>query len=203
MRGRYAARLLATALAMLAGCAPDPQRAARDPQVAVILPDALRDIGQYALCPPDDEGRYQLFHEAGLGCRGGFVFAGLAPASRIADQIVPLPQGGVLAVYTLKPPGLLASRLRAPGRYILAARSQGETRPKLFRPAVAMHRLMPGKVQLLGKATAQGISWPRTPPSASGIAAALSLPVEAISASPPQIVTVTCEDRRSPVCVVD
>lgn len=187
----------------LAACAPGSQERAATTRVAVILPDATGNIGQYALCPPDENGRYRLYNEAGLGCSGGFVFAGLAPASRMADQIVPLAQGGVLAVYALKTPSVLFSRSVTEARYLLAARTQGENFPKLFRPAVAAHPLVPGGVRLLGQATAEGIVWPRSPPSAETMAAALSLPVETISAEPPQIVTVTCEDGRSPVCVVD
>ncbi|MEM8740527.1 MAG: hypothetical protein AAGE13_03435 [Pseudomonadota bacterium] len=188
---------------VLAACAPLPETSRPATSVAVILPDASADIGQYALCPADDAGSYQVFHEAGLGCRGGFVFAGFGPAAEIAQRLVPLPQGGVLALYALKPPGLLASDTLVPGRYLLAARTQGENFPTLFRPEVAAHQLAPGRIQLLGRATDDGLIWPQNPPTADVLAALLAVDPSALSAQAPQSATVTCREGRSPRCTLD
>ncbi|MEL6236134.1 MAG: hypothetical protein AAFR46_17195 [Pseudomonadota bacterium] len=188
---------------LLAACAPLPDSSVPATSVAVILPDARADIGQYALCPADEAGQYQVFHEAGLGCRGGFVFAGLGPAAEIAQRVVPLPQGGVLALYALKPPGLLARATVSPGRFLLAARTQGENFPTLFRPDVAAHQLAPGRIHLLGRATDEGLVWPRNPPTRDALAALLAVDPSELSAQAPLIAVVTCREGRSPRCTIN
>ncbi|MEM9049296.1 MAG: hypothetical protein AAGC92_11320 [Pseudomonadota bacterium] len=207
--GRLRGLIVTPLLLLLASAGPGALRA-EPAKVAVILPSPMSNIGQYLFCQTDEDQRYWLRSAyIGLPCRDGMAFAGFGAALFLAEQVVALPSGGVLAVYALGGSSVLSGdglSFLPPGglgaRYILAARlpNRGQARP--IQSKVLAFSMTSDEIRLVGAAVNGGLIWPDEVPSAADLAAALGVAPASVSTVPPRILQVSCSDAASPICEI-
>ncbi|MEM8740526.1 MAG: hypothetical protein AAGE13_03430 [Pseudomonadota bacterium] len=211
--GRLQGLAVALLLLVLASAGPGALRA-EPAKVAAILPSPMSNIGQYLFCPVYENQRYRLRSEfsefiAHPPCRDGKTFAGFGAALFLAERVVALPSGGVLAVYALGGSSVLSGDrvgILPPGRlgerYILAARlpNRGQVTP--IQPELLAYYMTSDEIRLVGAVGDGALIWPDEVPSAAKLVAALGVSPEAVSTMAPRVLSLTCSQAASPTCEI-